>query len=179
MPHIWQKVADSWNVLPLPDAAPYLLLQGKRPNPKPRKRIRKLPSGGILLAKIGDGVRENWFLIAGESADVRINGTALHAGMAALEDRDFVTVAGGVEWVFGTERLPCIETFDAKQARYCGRCKDLIEAGQQFVRCPGCGALHHQVDAALRCWTYEPRCSQCKCSTRLQGAQLRWNPDEL
>jgi hypothetical protein len=164
MAHLWQpdETADGgWTPVPL---APNTSLAGGL--------------ASFSIARTPEG--ETWVLLAeptpGE-ASVRVNGTPLAIGIAALRDRDEV-MAGGARAFFSTERLATITTFEgAECAVFCPRCKLEIAPGTPVVRCPTCGILHHQSDD-YGCWTYAERCAMCDQRTALDTG-YRWTPEGL
>jgi hypothetical protein len=121
--------------------------------------------------------RSDWVVLAGRDARLRLNGVPVALGLAALRHRDELCFDGGTPLYFSTERVVSLETYEASDSPRCPRCTLGIEAGDGYVRCPGCGVLHHQCQAR-ECWTYTESCALCDQSSDL-AAGLRWSPDLL
>jgi len=116
-----------------------------------------------------------WILIGPPT--VRVNGSALDAGIRVLRDRDELRT-GGSRTFFSTESLPVIVPFpDSERPTFCPRCKLVIAAGTPAVCCPQFNVWHHQSDE-FPCWTYAERCALCDQPTALDG-DFRWTPEEL
>jgi hypothetical protein len=104
-------------------------------------------------------------LLARDEAAVTVNGEPV-LPLRVLDDRDEVAVAGGpVEIAPFPAGLP-----DTR----CGRCKGELGAGESAVRCPHCGAWHHQTED-LPCWTYDSSCSTCARAT----TGCAWEPEPI
>jgi len=79
---------------------------------------------------------------------------------------------------FSTELLAGVTPYPGSERPIlCARCKAEIATASPAVRCPRCGAWHHQSDE-LPCWTYAERCSVCDQPTALD-AGFAWTPEEL
>ncbi len=123
-----------------------------------------------------EGAPASWALLT-DDAHVRLNGMPVLLGLAVLEDRDEIRIAGRTAW-FSAETLPTVASFPESATRgYCPRCKQPLEAGTPAVKCPACGLWHHASDD-LPCWTYAPTCSACVQPTALD-AGFRWTPEDL
>jgi len=139
-----------------------------------------------LLVRRGGETVEEWVLMAGNGAGVRVNGEPVWLGLCVLRDRDEITLPGAEpdgthRCFFSTERLARVEPFPGAPAGpvYCARCKLPINRGDLAVQCsnPECGAWHHQSDE-FPCWTYHTKCALCNQATELD-AGYRWTPEEL
>ncbi len=118
-----------------------------------------------------------WVILAGTDARLRINGVSVAIGLATLRHRDEVCLVGGTPIFFSTERLASVETYRADDAPRCPRCSLAIELGDNFVCCPSCDVIYHQLPDR-ECWTYSPTCSLCDQSSDL-AAGYRWHPEDL
>ena len=102
---------------------------------------------------------------------VTINGVAA-LSFRILEDRDEIRVGDEILY-FSTEGPAEVVPFPDQEAQVlCGRCKGEMRGGEAPVRCPGCGAWHHET-AKLSCWTYDETCSSCGRPT----AGFSWQPE--
>jgi hypothetical protein len=91
-----------------------------------------------------------------------------------LADRDEIAV-GGERMYFSTEGPAEVVPFaDQAGQVLCGRCKGDMCQGEAAVRCPGCGAWHHET-AKLPCWTYDGTCSACG----RPSTGFSWQPEPL
>jgi len=127
----------------------------------------------LVRATTPDG--ERWVVLGAPS--VRVNGVALGAGIAVLRDRDEL-FAAGVRMFFSTETLAVIAPFPAGvEDVLCARCRTSMVADTPAVRCPDCGAWHHQTDG-LPCWIYTERCARCPRTTAFD-ADYAWTPEGL
>lgn len=153
---------------------------GVRPGARGRRSACRLACR-FLLVRTGDARAERWFAVLGQDVPLLVNGLPVRTGLVALSDRDLLSFAGDSrELAFGTRRDARIERFDGVADTYCPRCKLVLEAGQQVVACPECGAVHHQDEQAeLPCWTYAQSCVHCDCPTDLDAPATLWTPDEL
>jgi len=123
--------------------------------------------------------RQRWAMIpAGTKIDtLHLNGMipfALHI----LQDRDELST-GGQRLYFTTGQPAEIEVFEPlpdQPSLSCPRCKDSIEAGNEVVKCPGCGLWYHEsAKLELNCWSYDAQCV-CGYPTKNDGA---WKPSPL
>lgn len=143
-------------------------------------RLRDAPRNRCVIAHVGPPGFSRWFVVTPPGSPLLVNGRGVLTGLAKLEDRDVLALEhGGREWVFTTERLAAVEPYAGQPGVFCARCKLEIDAGQPIVSCPGCNALHHQVEDDFPCWTYAPSCAQCSHLTDLTSGDYRWTPDEL
>jgi hypothetical protein len=111
---------------------------------------------------------------------VRVNGSAVAAGLSVLSDRDEIRMGAGARY-FSTESLaevaPCNGT---DRTVYCGRCRQPVLPNTPSVTCPGCQILYHQYqnDAeSLLCWTYSEQCNFCTTPTALDAGFV-WTPED-
>lgn len=161
MAHLWRNDASGWSLAMLDE------------------RGATLDDGRVLVRRAGraDGA---WLLLAAPAARVAVNGDAPLAGVAVLRDRD--AIRAGDELVFFAARgvaavVALGEAAAADPDARCARCCRRFTAEAHVVRCPACGAFHHQ-DDALPCWTYAERCAACVAPASLDVAP-RWSPEEL
>ncbi len=176
MARIWRHTGSSWVRLEL--AGGFLgipLSPARRPRP-----MASLPSRGVAAVVgqyEGPGRSTIWVLLDPATANVRLNGQLLVAGLAVLRDRDEILVSGRAPLYFSTEELAKIVPFPGSaEPVFCARCRQPIQAGTPAVRCPSCGHWSEQSETKP-CWTYGPFCPMCEQPTAL-GTALRWTPDE-
>lgn len=148
------------------------------------------PGGGPAVQLCRCGEQESqWAVMAPPGTSVRVNGQAVVAGLRVLSDRDEVVVAHPgrepLQAFFSTERLACVELFSGSEATLrCPRCKQPVVKDVPAVRCPACGAWHHQIPegheghTARKCWTYSDHCALCPQPTAL-GSGFQWTPEGL
>ena len=109
---------------------------------------------------------------AEEEGRVTVNGMP-PLTLRMLDDRDEICLNSETVY-FSTEASAKIVSFADDTELFCGRCKGKMAAGAPAVRCPRCGAWHHETEA-LHCWTYDSRCSCCELPT----AGVPWEPEPL
>lgn len=131
------------------------------------------PPGGQHSSQLGGAC---WYILSPAGAQVRVNGETLFLGTRSLKHRDEILV-DGARFFFSTERLAVIEPLpELDHAVHCARCKQPVAAGVLAVRCPGCGAWHHQ-NEQFGCWAYAAKCALCDFATEMSGG-YRWTPDQ-
>ncbi|MGH7199095.1 MAG: hypothetical protein ACREJB_00715 [Planctomycetaceae bacterium] len=178
MAHVWQTGPNKdWSIAELSGEAYRLSPDGPAAL---SASDRAAEPAALVLRRVG-GTGQEWALLAAADAQVRINGTVVALGVRALADRDEIVFADAdgrpVRFFFSTEQRAGIEPFPGQETPLvCPRCKLEIAAGNPAVRCPACGAWHHQ--AERECWTYAETCCLCHCPTALD-AGYRWTPEEL
>jgi hypothetical protein len=128
----------------------------------------------IVPGPLGGAARA---LIAPPRAAVWVNGDPLLLGIRVLADRDSIRVGSGQCFFYSTETLPRVVAFPDHRVVPCNRCKTDITPGALVVKCPGCGAWHHQA-GDMPCWTYAQKCSACDQPTAMDG-EYRWGPEGL
>jgi hypothetical protein len=139
------------------------------------RRGESASAEGALLLRQEELGEETWVLMA-QSA--RINGLSLDLSMRVLRDKDEISVGGNQRFFYSAERLVCVVPFPgAEHEVFCPRCQQRVEKDTPAVKCPGCGAWHHQSDE-LPCWTYGGTCTLCDQPTALD-AGYRWTPEDL
>ena len=116
-------------------------------------------------------------VIASAGAGIHINGDPLLVGIRVLIDRDAIRIGNGEPIFFSAESLPQIVPFPERRAVPCARCKTDITAGMPAVKCPKCGAWHHQGGETL-CWTYAEKCAACDQPTAMDG-DYHWSPEGI
>jgi len=138
----------------------------------------------VMLIGRQDGPEEEWVLLAPFQARVWVNGTPLALGIRVLRERDEIQVqedgAPGRRrrFYFSTERRAAVEPYPGTDtSARCARCKRPIVKDTPAVRCPQCGAWHHQAGQWL-CWTYDRKCAFCKQPTDT-GTGFRWTPEGM
>jgi hypothetical protein len=121
-----------------------------------------------------------WALIAPADSGVRVNGSAVAAGLAVLSDRDEIRMGGGARY-FSTESLAEVAPFHGSgRTVYCGRCRQPVLPNTPSVICPGCQIVYHQYQndsESLLCWTYSEKCNFCTTQTALD-AGFKWAPED-
>ena len=137
---------------------------------------RELLRGHVLLIQDRSPEGERWILMVGRDRESWLNGLSLPVGIRILADRDEIRIDGSAPMFFSTERLAQAEAFPSAEGPiYCPRCKLVLEAGSQAVRCPGCEVWHHQSED-LGCWAYAGACALCPQPTSLE-AGYAWYPE--
>jgi hypothetical protein len=198
-----QDGSREWSVLPLTEDLYRISLSGSKTglDQKAARAVESLPvpvveptriesiarEGALLLRR--DGSRETsndteppassagWAVLTGPGTRIRVNGVAIAVGIATLRHRDEIGFECGAPLYFSTERLASVETYTASDSPRCPRCTLPIEAGDLYVRCPGCNVLHHQLPDR-ECFSYSPSCALCDQSSSL-AADFRWSPGGL
>ncbi len=127
---------------------------------------------GVVIARAG----VERVLIAEAGALVWVNGERVGLGIRVLRDRDAIAVGVGGKFFFSSESLARVERFSETRGVICARCKGEI-CGGDVVRCPKCGAIHHQT-GEFSCWTYAERCAVCEQGTGLDGV-FGWTPEGM
>lgn len=143
-------------------------------------------------ARVRASATGQWVVIDGALRRVKVNGSPLAVGLRVLTNRDEVTLMDqpGARLVFTDERPARVESISLSQGQRCARCqRGLAPTGAAptppasvlAVRCPSCGAMHHQ-DPASPCWTGmddEPfaTCAVCDYPAQLHGG-FRWTPPD-
>ena len=177
MAHMWVKdVSGEWAVMQL-EGECFTLTR----NPlDPVQRRDSLDDSGTALVLRREGPEgETWLVMAPPHSGVRINGTVLASGIRVLRDRDEVLVGGTQRLYFSTESLAHAEPFQGlDQLVYCPRCKQEIAVESMAVRCPRCGAWHHQSED-FPCWVYSENCALCDQPTSLDDTNFQWTPQSL
>ncbi len=161
----------------------------------PERELANTSSGGRTSCIVApcervDGVPQ-WVLLCGADAQVRHNGVEMLLGLALLRDRDEVVlqrdylqgaddcrVEVSNRFYFSTEQLAEVVAAPAGLSTKCPRCKMVLATGDLAVRCPSCGAWHHQREGRP-CWTYTDRCAVCHRQETALDGQLPWTPAEL
>jgi hypothetical protein len=176
MAHLWVRADGEWQVLELAAGVYDLAASPPRPVAATAEEAA-LGAAAALLVRAGECQGEAWLLVAGREARVAVGGEALVGGARRLADRDALRVGGGEELFFSSERRARVEPHPAgMRPLFCPRCKQAIAADALTVRCPACGAWHHE-SAELPCWTYAPACALCPQPTALD-AGWRWTPED-
>lgn len=196
MAYLWTKDELGWGAILL-DGRPVVLsdagvgaraLQpGEQPTfplLMPLRHAEGEPGGAGLVT---------WLLFEGDRdgpgrTQAHVNGLRAASGIVVLRDRDELAF-GERRYYFTAETLPAIDVYDGV-AVPCARCRQTIDRGAAVVRCPGCGALHHQEEReagqSRPCWrgckdTPFRTCALCPQSTVLasEGATLQFSPEDL
>src|SRR5262249_3662164 len=155
MPKLWISNQDhQWSATPLDNA--------------------EFAIGEAALLSCG-GAHKSWVLVASPQAGVRLNGQPVPLGIRVLVDRD--AIAGGADEsvFFSTQESSCVAPFSKDRAAPCARCKAEIKPGEASVKCPHCGAFHHQSEE-WGCWDYDDKCAACSQPTR---DIEQWTPEQL
>lgn len=134
----------------------------------------------LYLAGVEAASRPQWFALPHPAVALRCNGSRVVTRMAALQDRDVLTIRD-FTWVFTTEVLARVEQLEqVSPGAFCPRCKLPIEVGHSCVRCPGCQTLHHQDESIDKlCWSYAMTCAICDAPTSLSNPSYTWTPNAL
>ena len=184
MSQLWLANADgaAWAVSPLDRNVYGLSCSGLSAAEAPAESNGN-GAPAVLLMRHVNGSREQWFLLAHNRADVRVNGLPLVIGACLLLDRDGITMRDDAGHAFrcfySAERLAQAVPYPGPDAVRCPRCKQPIAPGQMAVQCPGpdCGGWHH-LTAELPCWIYSTTCALCDQATQLD-AGFHWTPEDL
>lgn len=176
MAHLWIRGTSGWDAQRLDAAESDLAAVAIRlsPEAEPGMTTRNAPR----LIRIDADGSPVWAMVSSCCFDVCVNGSRLISGLRVLADRDEIR-AGGVQYFFSTETLAVLEEFPGLEHEiFCGRCRQLIQAGSPAVRCPGCQIWYHQNDSdGLGCWTYSAKCNFCPSPTPLDTG-FTWTPEE-
>ena len=151
----------------------------------PSKPILRRQGGGTgeaaRIMRYSDAHGNRGWVLFGSGSGVRVNGLGLPTGIRLLEDRDEVVVGAENRFVFSAETIAEVRPFRAGAEEInCALCTGLLEEGEDSVKCPGCGAVYHEIAEGpkpRRCFTYAPQCKFCKHSTELGGG-FKWMPDD-
>jgi hypothetical protein len=131
---------------------------------------------GAFARLLHDDRDDRWILFAEPDLNLRRNGEPVSTGIAILDHRDEFCLAGA-RFYFSSEARPRVEPYAGVDSPRCPRCARPVETGQEAVRCPGCGVVHHELADPGRCWSYSLRCAVCEASTDLAGG-LTWIPGD-
>ncbi len=129
----------------------------------------------VLMLSVADGAES--VLMSGVGAAPSINGDPLALGIRVLRDHDAIRIGSSDSMFFTTESLAQVVPFPEPRPVPCARCKTDITPGSPAVKCPKCGAWHHQGEE-LSCWTYAEKCAGCDQPTAMDG-QYAWTPEGL
>lgn len=170
MAHLWSQSGGQWAVQPLGGEAVAL----GPPSPTVAAEETKRP----MILRQTEGDKEVWILLVPAETAVRVNGVPVAIGIRVVRDRDEIRVPGEPRAFFSAETPAEVVPFpEAKRGLNCQRCMQVIEPGTPAVKCPGCGAWHHQ-NQKLNCWTYNEVCANGEHPTDLE-AGFCWTPEEL
>lgn len=172
MPGIFAKRDGQWRIHPVGMSPSLLRLDPASVEPSARLESS---ANACLLVRIAGG--RQWAALVADEPRVHHNGTRIAAGLRMLEHRDALALAGAESLFFTAEEPAFIEPFAATAAVTCPRCRGEVHLGDNAVRCPSCGVMHHET-VNRNCWTYAPTCALCSQPTALD-AGLRWTPEEL
>ena len=185
MAHLWQEDRrHGWRPVPLDSL--FIALDSVA-GAEPADDDATLVRTGPALCRGGPSGNQ-WSLLTPAGGLVRVNGQSVSLGMRVLQDRDEIVFGSAdgeaVHAFFSTELLAEVAPFPGESPMICPRCKQGIKPLMPAVRCPACGAWHHQIrqgdpeHATRECWTYSERCAICPQPTEL-GAGYRWTPEVL
>ena len=177
MAGIFVTEAGDWVVMML-KGGPYLLHGESEP---PLRPVHAGPdasaAGGLLLLRGNDpSTGASWVLVKMSEEPAAVNGRPIPTGIAVLRDRDELRI-GDARAFFSDEELAAVGPYGGDDRPRCPRCAGPVEPGQDAVRCPGCGVVHHEL-GERRCWSYATSCTLCDQPTALD-AGLRWSPEVL
>ena len=167
---IYREPEQQWQPMPLDGES--IRLSGDQARPivaggdAPASLIAPGPLGGAA-----------WVMIASLGAGVCVNGVPLLLGIRVLLNRDAIRVGANECVYFSSESLAQVVPYPDQRAVPCARCKTDIAPGMQAVKCPKCGAWHHQ-SGDLACWAYHEKCARCDYPTAMDG-QYHWSPEGL
>jgi hypothetical protein len=113
-----------------------------------------------------------------------VNGQPVLGGVKALEHQDEILVGQALLY-FSAEATPTPVVFRPEPGQCgprCPLCRDLLNDGDQAVRCPRCGHWYHQIDPTdgrpgRPCWTTRETCWFCRHPTALSG-EPGWRPEQ-
>ena len=173
MPVLWMKAAENWLAVSLDN------IDAGRLGESDAGAGSVSPDMRSYLVRVGSGPDAVWVLLTTRSSRARRNGRSLPLGISVLRDRDEIrSPESGAEGAlfFSTESLATVREFiPCGRPIPCARCTAFLEEGCASVRCPKCGAYHHQTDE-LPCWTYDGKCARCDQPTDLQSGYV-WTPE--
>jgi len=109
------------------------------------------------------------WLICAPPDTVRLNGTRVESGIAALAHKDEIRLAGEVHY-FSSESPTAVQVHPADSDARCALCDSSL-AGYPAAPCPGCGLLFHASDDA-DCFCASPHCPSCGAAI---GADVELN----
>ena len=179
MSHLWLRDAEGKRVAHSIKAANHDLRALLLPDASGSSASPVEPGLAARVISAGSASNgERWVVVAGHSADLRVNGIPLMAmGMRVLADRDELAIPGVGSAYFSAEQLAAVVPFPAaNRVVLCGRCRQEIKAGDPMVACVGCNTLYHE-KPNLNCFTYGETCSFCPTATVLD-AGFSWVPEE-
>ena len=189
MAHLFSSITTSdfrgWAIIPLDNHDEFELTG----NPESPVKVRRNLHGqaDIVLLRDKNNSGDDLFLLLtnhDSKHKLRINGDPLYANFRLLRNRDEVMIssAGGSSQrlFFSSERKAVIDSFhESAHEVSCMRCHQRLFHGDSIVRCPSCGALHHESSDVL-CWSYSSTCANGICShTTDMNKEFRWIPDYL
>lgn len=173
MAHLWiTDDAGEWGALPITGEEMDLSA-----DPPRAAAGGSVPRAALVRGREGAG--EEWLVMAGPDAPIRVGGSPVPTGLRVLDDKSEVGRPGRAPVFLSTERQLRVEPFTgAERQRECPRCKQPIATGTPAVRCPdpSCGYWHHQTDD-LPCWTYASTCACCAQETTM-NAGFSWAPED-
>jgi hypothetical protein len=156
---------------------------------QPDGRCIALPLDGESCTTIGtsalllksDGA---WAILSGPGPSLRVNGETVPLNLRVLRDRDAIQLIAGDEtsavFFFSTDSPPVVAPLAADQPLPCARCQVAISPGESAVRCPACGAAHHQIAGTdYACWEYDQVCGSCRKQPTALDERHLWTPEEL
>lgn len=135
------------------------------------------PADAVLRVSRNREHNEMYTFLVALSDSLLVNGERLIIGGRLLQDKDRIALPGGQRLCFSTEELAVVAPAPDTEL-VCFRCKQSIGPGSPSVKCPGCGAYHHQVEP-LQCWTYSAGCAACGAPTDLSRPSFRFVPEDL
>lgn len=146
----WDAPGECWKAMPLPAKQGFPLGSQATFVPLKSGRCGLLAKGAVTI----NGISALPLRILGDRDEIMVAGETLH---------------------FSTEGPVEVVPFPGQSAEVrCGRCQGEMREGEAAVRCPGCGAWHHQMEA-LACWSYDGKCSACEQPT----PGVAWQPEPL
>ena len=170
MPGIFNRCDGRWQLATVARSPSALRLDPVRVEPA----VAPPDGDTCVLVRVEGGI---WAALMADNSAVRHNGAPVAAGLRMLEHRDALALRGAAPVFFSTEEPARVEAFVADAPVSCPRCRSDVMPGAATVRCPSCGAVHHEMPDR-NCWTYAENCSLCPQPTALD-AGLRWSPEEL
>ena len=168
MAKLWIEIEKQWQVAMLAGSCFGLTNDADRP---------VAAEGADAVASLVN-VEGAWAVLATGGTSVRVNGEPVRLGIRALADRDAIRIGDGPTMFFSTENEAEVVPFASERSLLCVRCKRPMKAGEPAVRCPRCGAWHHQADDSA-CWVYADRCGACQEQPTGFGDEHGWSPEGL